>query len=355
MMWNRPSGLAVMVGLVMLLAGCAQPSAVPQSPVATPRAVVSTPTVTPAAPAATEEPEIGQIMRQVLMQQLGAEAGEIEIVEVEAVEWSDACLGIASPEILCAAVITPGYRVVLATRGQEYVYHTDASGGHYVLAEGPEARLDAPLLTWEAAPGDECRTLRAGSDAILFGPCQGPAMDVGYAVAERRVELDALAAQFAPFDAMTPAGSVRLAGEGSVVATPSEQRMVGEWARQLTLEAESGRTGASWGLAFAWHREGGIAGFCDDVSAYVTGQVYVASCRQDPPVTTVQRRLTAEELEKLYSWIDTVAPFEFKHADPAAADGMTLSLVFSGAGDRPVSEAERQAILDFAGALAAGS
>ncbi|HJW89135.1 MAG TPA: hypothetical protein VJ436_00695, partial [Anaerolineales bacterium] len=59
-------------------------------------------------------------------QDLGTE--QIEVRSIEAVEWPDACLGFPAPEQVCAAVITPGYRIILRSGGQEYEVHTDATG-----------------------------------------------------------------------------------------------------------------------------------------------------------------------------------------------------------------------------------
>jgi hypothetical protein len=52
----------------------------------------------------------------------------ITVVSVEAVDWPDACLGIHTPDIMCAMVITPGYRVILEADGKQYEYHTNAVG-----------------------------------------------------------------------------------------------------------------------------------------------------------------------------------------------------------------------------------
>lgn len=52
----------------------------------------------------------------------------ITVVEYEAVEWSDACLGVNRPGEMCAQVITPGYRIVLSANGNQYVFHTNTDG-----------------------------------------------------------------------------------------------------------------------------------------------------------------------------------------------------------------------------------
>jgi hypothetical protein len=52
----------------------------------------------------------------------------IEVVSIEQVDWPDACLGFPVQGEMCAEVITPGYRIILSSAGQEYEVHTDSSG-----------------------------------------------------------------------------------------------------------------------------------------------------------------------------------------------------------------------------------
>ncbi len=64
----------------------------------------------------------------------GPPASEFDVLEVRAVDWPSACLGVETPGIACAQVITPGYVVILDTGLLAYEFHTDASG-HAVLAD----------------------------------------------------------------------------------------------------------------------------------------------------------------------------------------------------------------------------
>jgi hypothetical protein len=68
-----------------------------------------------------------------LANRLGSADG-ITLKGVGFVEWPDACLGIEQPDVACAEVITPGYRVLLEANGQLYDYHTD-TGSRAVLVE----------------------------------------------------------------------------------------------------------------------------------------------------------------------------------------------------------------------------
>jgi hypothetical protein len=167
-------------------------------------------------------------------------------------------------------------------------------------------------------------------------------------VPERAAQLAHLVETYASFEAETAAGTVAFNGQGSATATPAEQRMIAEWARQVAREASAGRNGASWGLALAWHREGGIAGFCDDLTIYVTGEVYAASCKGQTAQDLGRRYMTAEELEQVYAWLDEYAPFEYLHDDGNVADAMKVTLIFSGAGATTADAAVQQEIVLFA-------
>lgn len=63
-----------------------------------------------------------------LAQHLDVSETEITAVSAEFVEWPDACLGVSEPGQMCATVITPGYRIILETGGQQYEVHTDRNG-----------------------------------------------------------------------------------------------------------------------------------------------------------------------------------------------------------------------------------
>jgi hypothetical protein len=171
------------------------------------------------------------------------------------------------------------------------------------------------------------------------------------AVEGRAEELAEFVTKYASFQAETPAGRVALTGQGSAAASPAEQRMIAEWARLVAQEAAFGRGGASWGFVLSWHREGGIAGFCDDLSVYVTGEVYAASCRGEQPQNLGKGRLSGEQLAQLYAWVDRLGTFEIEQRDPAQADAMTIRVLFTGAGSRQADAADKQAIQDWAAQL----
>lgn len=52
-------------------------------------------------------------------------AEEINVITFEPVEWPDSCLGVVVEGIVCAPVVTPGYKILLNANGSSFEFHTD--------------------------------------------------------------------------------------------------------------------------------------------------------------------------------------------------------------------------------------
>jgi hypothetical protein len=63
-----------------------------------------------------------------LAQNLGDDPGRIVVVEYEATEWPDACLGLGRPSETCAEVVTAGWRIVLQLDSTTYALRSDTYG-----------------------------------------------------------------------------------------------------------------------------------------------------------------------------------------------------------------------------------
>jgi hypothetical protein len=266
-------------------------------------------------------------------------------------EWPDACLGLEIEEQLCAQVITPGYRVSLEYQGRDYVYRTDREGNTVLLAETPEPEVENPIAVWVNEDEGSCETAIFGPDMVVFGPCDGPLMAGRYAAPERQLALVDFMNTYAPFTAQTAAGEVEFRGGGDEEATAAEQRTIAEWARLAATEAQTGQPGSTEGLLFTWHREGGIAGFCDDLTVYRTGLAIASSCKGEETEAVGEARLEGERLARAYEWLDTYAPFEYEETDPAEADAMTVGMIFYGVGGEEAPDEVVQEMLLFASTL----
>lgn len=118
--------------LAVVLSACA-PAATPGvKPSASP---LTSPLPDPETGAWANAPQAALRARADLAERLRVPQNAIELASVEQVDWPDACLGIHLPDVMCAQVISPGYRVILQTKGTSYEYHTNLSGEVVRLVE----------------------------------------------------------------------------------------------------------------------------------------------------------------------------------------------------------------------------
>jgi hypothetical protein len=165
---------------------------------------------------------------------------------------------------------------------------------------------------------------------------------------QRSLDLATFVKTFATITAQTPAGEIILTGNGSAQPTANQQRALAEWAQIVYLEASSPSPMPNNGLALTWHREGGIAGFCDDLKIYRSGFAVAASCKgnQQQPLGTTW--LSDAQLTPFFTWLDQLQSSDGKTTDPATADAMTISWMLASSGKRAPSEVERQQITGLA-------
>lgn len=285
-----------------------------------------------------------------LAQQLGVERSAIKLVKSEKVQWPDGCLGVKQPGIMCTMMVTPGYRVILEAAGQSYEFHTDLTGDTVLLAANYLPGTANKDLVWEQTVDGKCTRAEIGNQGVAYGPCGGKLVDTNLQPA-RAAELSYLLATYQPFSAGTKIGIVGFNGQGQQEANAAEMRSVAEWARLVMMEAQGGRSGAAWGQAVAWRREGGIAGLCNDLAISVTGWATPSSCKPGQAKAYNNYRLTAKELETLYGWVDQYQNFEYIQQDPATADAMKTTLIFTGNGSQSPSAAQKDEIAQFAATL----
>ncbi len=274
-------------------------------------------------------------LRTQVAAQLQIAPEDVTVVDAEAVDWPDACLGAGSPQEGCAAVVTPGYRITLAANDQEYIYHTDRGPYWLRLVKGPEVDVGAPVITATVtADNGSCQDVVVGSDGVAFGYC-GLALFGGKFVSPaRQATLATYAARYAPFEAQTAAGLIRFAGAGDQRATPAEQERLARWVTLLVMEAASGVP--MGGLAY--HGPAEIGG--DDTSPCATltmggGEATLFDC--DGNVQTI--KLNGGPLSRWQQIQDRFAPFVLETA--------TERLDFTGMG-AVVGEVWQQALLVWA-------
>ncbi|MDD2694519.1 MAG: hypothetical protein PHD58_01170 [Anaerolineales bacterium] len=290
--------------------------------------------------------------RQSLANQLQLDQEGLRFLRIERKTWPDSCLGLELADQPCKSGAVSGYLVLLQAGEHRYTYHTDETGSRVLLADAPPVAVRDAMLTWRQSTPAGCESAVIGLEQVAFGACDAAQIAAPLNGDERLQEAHYFYDKYRSFTAETPAGEVSFSGIGAITTTPSEQRMIAEWARLAKREAASGEGGASWSLAFTWQRQGGFAGLCQDVSVYLTGIAYVASCQTDPPRTIGKLWLTANQMRTLYAWVEALRNFEFEQSDPATADGMTTRLIFSGAGQEPAGEFEKSHLTNLAAELA---
>jgi hypothetical protein len=101
-------------------------------------------------------------------------------------------------------------------------------------------------------------------------------------------------------------------------------------------------------LALTWHREGGVAGFCDDLLIDQTGAATAMSCKSGLPQEIGRATLKTEQARQLQIWLASLGSFEVNQTEKATADAMTVRLTFNGQGKTAASDADKQAIEVFA-------
>lgn len=165
---------------------------------------------------------------------------------------------------------------------------------------------------------------------------------------ERAADVGFFAGTYAPFRARTADGELAFLGRGAAQAGETERRMILEWARLATLEAEAGPSASEVGLALAWHRGATSGGICDDLAVYLSGEVRAGNCFGGGEA---RGRLEPERLARLYRWFDTLKPFQSQAEQGERSDLLLERLVFAGRGAVPSTPHDTGAMEAFASAL----
>jgi hypothetical protein len=107
-------------------------------------------------------------------------------------------------------------------------------------------------------------------------------------------------------------------------------------------------------VLLTWTREGGIAGFCDHLTVYLSGEVHKTSCKSDQPVEeSLSDVVSEEEISKLDEWVESYGQVSIDASDPkGVSDRMVVTLEFAGLGTQEsVSAANETELLEFAQSL----
>jgi hypothetical protein len=252
------------------------------------------------------------------------------VVAARAVEWPDACLGVVRIAVLCAQGVTPGFSFVLQAQAdspanvQLFEYHTNADGtslalapvGETVAAQPAAQAAIAALIKALNHTNGEVRvvsvTPREWSDACLG------VMVPGMACAE----------------VITPGYSVMLEGNEG-----------------LLYEYHTNQDGSSVqaaSVAITWNRNGGIAGFCDELLVYRSGEIVAHNCGNEALAQSTLAALSDAEVAQFNEWLAKFGQITVAQDDGAVADSMSINFSLMGAGAEQPTEADQQALLEWA-------
>ena len=243
-----------------------------------------------------------------LSQTLNLPADQITLVSTEAVTWPNGCLGVERPGMMCTQALVEGYRVMLEADGRQYEVRTNLSGSAAVLANGAEAGAMVEIvLIRQLAVNlglNEGGISTVSNDAVEFpDACLGVAMQ------------DVMCAQV-----VTPGRIVVLEADG----VQYEYHV-----------SDDGRRIQPATFALTWSRDGGIAGFCDRLVVFLSGEVYGNSCKSQPDGTmgVLSNLLSVAEMDQFRAWLGEYGTVTLDASDPAGvSDRMALTLNLYGSG-----------------------
>lgn len=99
--------------------------------------------------------------------------------------------------------------------------------------------------------------------------------------------------------------------------------------------------------AITWKRVGGIAGFCDSLTIYLSGEVQGSTCNNTEIVEKgLTDLLSAKEIATMNEWISKYGMVEIDASDPeGVSDRMSVNLKLFGTGTEQITSPEVQQIL----------
>ncbi len=307
--------------LVFVLSACAG-QAEPTEQSFVPIGGLRTPTPKPTQQADLTPAEQAAISR--LSSLLNLPPDEISVISTEAVEWPDGCLGVQRPGVMCTQAIVPGYRIILQAGDEQFEFHTNESGSQVVQVGG------GPLGLMEEAIAAQL-AFNLGLDVDEISVVSSNDVEFTDGCLEVAIE-NVLCAQV-----ITPGKIIVLQSNGF------------EFEYHIS---EDGSIVQPATIALTWKREGGIAGFCDRMTVFLSGEVYGNTCGSEQPEGTMKlftELLTATKQQQFFRWMQEFDQVSLDASDPAGvADRMIVTLEFQGNGEDSPSDTEVEALLEFA-------
>ncbi len=258
---------------------------------------------------------------------LGLTADEISILSTEAVEWPDGCLGIQREGVMCTQAIVPGFKIILQAEDKTYEVRTNKSGSQAVVVLGtpPSGLLEQALvaqLAYNLRLQEQEISVVSSAEMEFSDACLGVTLfEETCAQVVTAGNVVVLAANGFEFE-------YRVSEDGTIVQPAT--------------------------LALTWTREGGIAGFCNSLTVFLSGEAYGRDCRTESGQTTkaFADLISTEEQNEFFGWMREFETTQVDASDPeGVADRMVVRVDFFGAGKGELDDPARQALFEFAQSL----
>jgi hypothetical protein len=134
-------------------------------PTVIPTEVVPTPTHIPADLTSAQIAAVQEVSKK-----YNLPTDQIHIANTEAVTWPNGCLGVVLPGVMCTDVVTPGFRIMLTTNGQQFEIHTNQDGASVIDAA-------QQLETLEFVVQSSDHNIQIVNPNIPLGPTYNPAFN----------------------------------------------------------------------------------------------------------------------------------------------------------------------------------
>ncbi len=312
--------LVVSTMIILLVAACA-PRVPSTPPLATPP---SEPTQT-SSPAPVDQTPSERAAIQALAKSLGLSPDQIAVVSSQAVQWPDGCLGVRKIGVMCNQLVTPGFRIVLAANGKQYELHTNQDGSA-VVPEQPFLASDQAVSVARKQLSTMLGIPETGINLVRTTMVEWPDSCLGVS------QPYLMCAQI-----VTPGYLISLQANGQQYEYHTNQ---------------DGSSIIPATLALTWQREGGIAGFCDSLEIYLSGEVYSSSCKAGGTMKSLGQALSADQLAQFKNWMTQYGRVNLDASNPpGTADGMQIKMSLNGTGNQQPTQAEQQTLLDWAQAV----
>ena len=249
---------------------------------------------------------------------LNLSADQIKMISSQAVIWPNGCMGVQRMGVMCTSQQIPGFVIVLKANGKPYELHTNRDGSEVVPAGGVQASGSAQDMVKKylaSALGLDVSQITVVSDTEVEWP------DSCLGVAQAGIMC-------------------------AMVVMPGH--LITLQANNIEYEFHTNEDGSEIQpatLALTWKRNGGIAGFCDSLTVYLSGEVSGDSCKAD----VRNGKLLPAEMTQLETWVTQFGQANLDASDPVnVSDRMTRQLSLFGNGSAQPNSADQQTIFSWA-------